>query len=365
MKDIFSPFQEHKNKNMTIDDTYSPKENHAQFATLTNYFKLPVKSPSSTRGKIINMNRTNSISNYNLRNKNTFKDSTFDIEEGKDDTKPMDSKIKYYTPKEDVLFSTNSKKKCIGLKIKSRTSHNSNMVTMNNSNANTNKLMNYKAATASKNKPVKVNQCSNYTIDDSYKHNEIHFYNNNTNGHNMFLNFQNDALSKKGKNQKTRCYNSFDVNEKHNAINYDTMLAKLNLIYGIDESEQKDTIKHKIKETSIKANKADEYMKYFANTNITHVKNVIKRKEFYEKEMLLYKHLCEELIKNSDVSELEELSAFVNEKISYSKANENFLTEIKEIINSKYKTASSSVMKQSNNKKGKKYSEVHSKYNYN
>ena len=360
MKDIFSPFQEHKNKNMTIDDTYSPK-NDAQFATLTNYFKLPVKSPSSTRGKTINMNRTNSISNYNIRNKNNFKDSTFDIEEVKDDIK--ENKMNYYTPKEDVLFSNNSKKKCIGLKIKSRTSHNSNMVTMNNSNANTNKLMNYKRETASKNKPVKVN--SNYTIDDSYKHNEIHFYNNNTNGQNMFLNFQNDALSKKGKNQKTRCYNSFDVNEKHNAINYDTLLSKLTLIYQIDESEQKETIKHKIKETSIKANKVDEYMNYFGDTNVTHVKNAIKRKEFYEKEMLLYKHLCEELIKNSDVCDLEELSAFVNEKISYSKTNENFLTEIKEIINSKYKTGSYSVRKQSNNKKGKKYSEVHSKYNYN
>ena len=179
------------------------------------------------------------------------------------------------------------------------------------------------------------------------------------------MNFQNDALSKKGKNQKTRCYNSFDVNEKHNAINYDTLLSKLNLIYQIDESEQKETIKHKIKETSIKANKVDEYMNYFGDTNVTHVKNAIKRKEFYEKEMLLYKHLCEELIKNSDVCDLEELSAFVNEKISYSKTNENFLTEIKEIINSKYKTGSSSVRKQSNNKKGKKYSEVHSKYNYN
>ena len=363
MKDIFSPFQEHKSKNMTIDETISPKQNNDQFATLTNYFKLPVKSPSSTRGKIINMNRTNSISNYNIRNKNNIKDYTFDVEEVKDDNNDKVNRMKYYTPKEEIVFSNNNKKNCIGLKIKSRTSQNSNMATMNNSNANTKNLINYNSATSSKNKPIKVSHNNNYTIDNTFKHNEIHFYNNN-NGHNMFLNFQNDALSKKQRNPKTRCYNSFDVNEKLKNINYDAMLSKLNLIYQIDESEQKEITKKIIKESSNKAYKVDEYMKYFNDKNIPQIssrlKNIIKRKEYYEKEMLLYKHLCEELIKSSDVSDLEELSSIVNDKISFSKANENFLNEIKEIINAKYKETSSSNKR--NNKKGKKYIGL-SKYN--
>ena len=139
-------------------------------------------SPSSTRAKLINMNRTNSISNYNIN-----KDYTFDLEEGKEDCNV--DRMKYYTPKEEIFFSNSTRKNCIGLKIKSRTAQNSNLVTLNNSNANN--FLSYKAATSAKNKPVKVNHNNNYTVDDKYK--EILFYNNNNN---MFLNFQNDTVAK-------------------------------------------------------------------------------------------------------------------------------------------------------------------------
>ena len=66
--------------------------------------------------------------------------------------------------------------------------------------------------------------------------------------------------------------------------------------------------------------------------------------------MLLYKKLCEELIKLSDVSDLDKISSIVNDTISFPKANEIFLNEIKDIINEKYISASST---QKKNKGGK------------
>ena len=60
------------------------------------------------------------------------------------------------------------------------------------------------------------------------------------------------------------------------------------------------------------------------------MKRIIKRNELYKKEMLLYKKLCEELIKLSDVSDLDKISSIVNDTISFPKANEIFLNEIKD-----------------------------------
>ena len=304
-------------------------------SSMKDIFYIPVKSPSSARAKLINMNRTNSISNYNIK-----KDYTFDLEEGKEDCKV--GRMKYYTPKEEIFFSNNTaRKNCIGLKIKSRTAQNSNLVTINNSNENTNTFLSYKAATSEKIKPVKVNHKKNYTVDDKNK--EMHLYNNN----NMFLNFQNDTVNKRRKNAKAGCYYSFDVNDKNRRMNYEAMLSKINSIFLIDESEVKDITKERIIESSTKANKVDEYMKYFNDNNFERVSNslkrIIKRKELYKKEMLLYKNLCEELIKTSDVSDLDELSSIVNDTLPLNKAN-----NIKEIINEKYITASST---QKNNRK--------------
>ena len=299
-------------------------------SSMKDIFYIPVKSPSSARAKFINMNSTNSISNYNIK-----KDYTFDLEEGKEDCKV--GRMKYYTPKEKIFFSNNTGN-CIGLKIKSRTAQNSNLVTMNNSNENTNNFLSYKAATSSKNKPVKVSHKNNYTVDNTNR--EIHLYNNN----NMFLNFQNDTVSKRGKNTKTGCYNSFDVNENNRGMNYESMLSKIKSIFLIDKSEAKDITKERIIESSIKANKVDEYMKYFNDNNFERVssslKRIIKRKELYKKEMLLYKNLCEKLIKTNDVSDLDELSSIVNDTMSLSKTNE---------VKEKYITASST------QKKGAKY----------
>ena len=293
-------------------------------------------SPSSTRAKLINMNRTNSISNYNIN-----KDYTFDLEEGKEDCNV--DRMKYYTPKEEIFFSNSTRKNCIGLKIKSRTAQNSNLVTLNNSNANN--FLSYKAATSAKNKPVKVNHNNNYTVDDKYK--EILFYSNNNN---MFLNFQNDTVAKKEKNKAYKSHNSFDVNNRK--INYEAMLAKIKILFRLDESG--DITKNRIIESSNKANKVDEYMKYFNDKNFELVsdrmKRIIKRNELYKKEMLLYKKLCEELIKLSDVSDLDKISSIVNDTISFPKANEIFLNEIKDIINEKYISASST---QKKNKGGK------------
>ena len=123
-------------------------------------------------------------------------------------------------------------------------------------------------------------------------------------------------------------------------MNYEAMLSKINSIFLIDESEVKDITKERIIESSTKANKVDEYMKYFNDNNFERVSNslkrIIKRKELYKKEMLLYKNLCEKLIKTNDISDLDELSSIVNDTISLSKTNE---------INEMYITASSTQKK--------------------
>ena len=88
MKNLFQPPNEGKQKakislqtNNTIDTNNDTiKEN--TFSNFANIFKLPQRSPSSTREKILTMNRTNSSSNYNFnKNKNlanyTYHNYTF------------------------------------------------------------------------------------------------------------------------------------------------------------------------------------------------------------------------------------------------------------------------------------------------
>ena len=161
---------------------------------------------------------------------------------------------------------------------------------------------------------------------------------------------KNDTVAKKEKNKAYKSHNSFDVNNRK--INYEAMLAKIKILFRLDESG--DITKNRIIESSNKANKVDEYMKYFNDKNFELVsdrmKRIIKRNELYKKEMLLYKKLCEELIKLSDVSDLDKISSIVNDTISFPKANEIFLNEIKDIINEKYISASST---QKKNKGGK------------
>lgn len=379
MKNLFQPPNEGKQKakislqtNNTIDTNNDTiKEN--TFSNFANIFKLPQRSPSSTREKILTMNRTNSSSNYNFNKNKNLANYTYDNygHEEKDMFDDHEHNSQFYIPKQDYFVFSNrgtKGKNYINLKIKSKTTVNSNANTMNNSHVNNNSkyggnsnylnqtLMKF---TSEKNMPIKLNHNGNYTIDEtipreSKNKKDIQFYNNSNNYNNMFLHFTNDVVQKRPKVNKSRCYNSFDVNDLNKSKetnsctdNFSTIVSKITKIFQLEKTKNitNDQIIKRIKECNNLSNKVNDYSKYLPsfqnNKNAIgdtkkFLKNLLKKHEYYKKEVMLYKNLCENLIKKSNVNDLDELNAFINDKIIYSKINENFLENIKQIINEKY-----------------------------
>ena len=226
---------------------------------------------------------------------------------------------------------------------------------MNNSHVNNNSKyggnsnylnQNLMKFTSEKNMPIKLNHNGNYTIDEtipreSKNKKDIQFYNNSNNYNNMFLHFTNDVVQKRPKVNKSRCYNSFDVNDLNKpketnscTDNFSTIVSKITKIFQLEKTKNitNDQIIKRIKECNNLSNKVNDYSKYLPsfqnNKNAIgdtkkFLKNLLKKLEYYKKEVMLYKNLCE-------------LNAFINDKIIYSKINENFLENIKQIINEKY-----------------------------
>lgn len=403
MKNLFQPPEEDKEKakiSNTIDTNNDTLQENT-FSNLANIFKLPQRSPSSTREKILTMNRTNSSSNYNLKKKTSLANYTYDSygHEEKDMHDDHEHNSQFYIPKQDYFVFSNrgSKgKNYINLKIKSRTTVNSNKNTMNNSHVNNNckyggnsnylnqNLMKF---TSEKNMPIKLNHNGNYTIDEtipreSKNKKDIQFYNNPNSHNNMFLHFTNDVVQKRPKGNKYRSYNSFDVNDLNkqketysNTDYFSSIVSKITKIFQLDKTKNTtdDKIIKRIKECNNLSNKVSDYSKYFHsfqkdNKNTVEgtkkiIKNMLKKHEHYKKEVMLYKNLCEDLIKKSNVNDLDELNAFINDKIMYSKINEHFLENIKQIINEKYLESSKENAKNNSfhnysTKKNKNYSTI-------
>ena len=80
------------------------------------------------------------------------------------------------------------------------------------------------------------------------------------------------------------------------------------------------------------------------NSNLTRVeymkkwlKNVSQKKEYYEKEINLYKKLCMKLIHQSEISDLEEINTVLNRQISLKRLQEAFQNKIQSVLNDKYR----------------------------